>query len=205
MKNAFISHRNFWYFSRLLHRFVQQICPITLIPGKKIIPPSLIQIQEWRAAGMYALIGKMLPSHNSFCAKFFWGGMECKNIELSGVQYLLLLNGPPGCYDILTRSCISYNAEKYHLSEYLLPQFPVTIIQVVSPRLRISTTILSLGSHSPPGRSHLPLWLLATWWQLAITLLLLRPPAPPESQVMRWLWFPEPSQGRWNAVFHCHR
>ena len=104
-----------------------------------------------------------------------------------------------------TSSCISCNAEKYHLPQYLLPQFPVTALQVVSPRLRISTTILSLGSHSPPGRSHLPLGLPATWWQLAITLLLLRPPAPPESQVMRWLWFPEPSQGRWNAIFHCHR
>ena len=30
VKNAFISHQNCWYFSRLLHQFVQQICPISL-------------------------------------------------------------------------------------------------------------------------------------------------------------------------------
>ena len=140
---------------------------------------------------MYRLLSKRLPNLCVFHSQ------NCRRCKTSVANLATMI--------FFTRSCISYMAEKYHLPQYLLTQFPVTALQVVSPRLRISSTILSLGSHSPPGRSHLPLGLPATWWQLAITLLLLRPPAPPESQVMRWLWFPEPSPGRWNAIFHCHR
>ena len=148
----------------------------------------------------------MVSSQNSNLsdgAKKDFFGIECVSPELSWVQNFC---GPPGwvwyslpvaAYHVMQRNTTCHNTF-YPNSQWLL-----TLQVVFLPR--ISTTILSVGSHSPPGRSHLPLGLPATWWQLAITLLLLRPPAPPESQVMRWLWFPEPSPGRWNAIFHCHR
>lgn len=65
----------------------------------------------------------MLPTHNSSFsvgAKKIFLGMECKNIE-----YFILFSGPPGCYDILTRSCISYNAEKCHSPVSTLPSTPI--------------------------------------------------------------------------------
>ena len=67
----------------------------------------------------------------SWCKKiFFWAWsvriqncLEC-NISYSSVAHLAAVI-------FFSCSCISYNAKKYHLLKYLLPQFPVTTLQVV--------------------------------------------------------------------------